>query len=237
MPLPSRKSLQYSQVLDCFPLAVRNAIYAKSEYRDLKKGDYIFRDGDEGPYFLGALMSGRMRVEIKSREGKAFLLTMIEKGELFGEMSVFDELPRAVDIVADVHSTVMIIKRDDFIPMVLTCPEAILNLFKIACRRKRVYVRRVELLALQNVKQKLGRHLLHLAQDYGKEEGSSVVINARLSQADMGQQLGITRESVNKNLNAFAKKGLISYTNETITLLDVRGLKQCIRPVEDKEGL
>jgi len=232
MPLPPRKSLQYAQVLDCFPLSVRNSIYAKSEYRDLKKGEYVFRDGDEGPYFLGALMSGRLRVEIKSREGKAFLLTMIEKGELFGEMSVFDELPRAVDIVADDNSTVMIIKRDDFIPLILTCPEAILNLFTIACRRKRGYVRMVELLALQNVKQKLGRHLLHLAQDYGKKDGDTVVINARLSQADIGLQLGITRESVNKNLNAFAEKGFVSYTNETITLLDVKGLKQCIRPLE-----
>ncbi len=230
MPLPPRSSLQYSKVLDCFPLQVRNAIYAKSEYRDYKKGDYVFRDGDEGPYFIGAVMSGRLRVEIKNREGGSILATLIEKGELFGEMSVFDGLPRAHDIVAEEPSTVMCIMGDDFIPQMLTCPEAILGLFKISCRRKRHYVRMVELLALQNVKQKLGRHLLHLAQDYGTTENGVVVINARLNQGDIGLQLGISRESVNKNMNAFAEQGLLTYSNETIRLLDVKGLKNAIYP-------
>jgi CRP-like cAMP-binding protein len=235
MPLGPRKFLQYSQVLDCFPPAVRKAIYAKAEYRTYKKGEYIFHDGEPGPYFLAGVMSGRLRVNIRSREGKTLIATMIEKGELFGEMSVFDDLPRAHDVVAETESTVMKIMATNFIPQMLACPDATLALFRIASRRKRHYVRMVELLALQNVKQKLGRHLLHLAQDYGTEKNGAIVIKARLSQADIGSQLGITRESVNKNLNAFADLGLLAYKNETITLLDPKGLKEAIYPKTAKK--
>ena len=228
MPLSPRNFLQYSQVLDNFPLSVRNIIYAKSEYRDFKKGEYVFRDGDLGPYYMGGVMSGRLRVAVKSREGKELLITLIEKGELFGEMSMFDEMPRVVDVMADAPSTVMIIKREDFIPHMLTCHEAILSLFKITCRRMRMYVHTVELLALQNVKQKLGRHLLHLAQDYGDVENGVMVIDAQLSQSDIGLQLGVSRESVNKHINAFVEQGFLSYSNESIILRDAEGLKKFI---------
>ena len=177
-------------------------------------------------------MSGRLRVAVKSREGKELLITLIEKGELFGEMSMFDEMPRVVDVMADAPSTVMIMKRDDFIPHMLTCPDAILNLFKITCRRMRLYVHTVELLALQNVKQKLGRHLLHLAQDYGAEENGVIVIDAQLSQGDIGLQLGVTRESVNKQMSAFIDEGFLTYRGENIILRDIEGLKKSISSFE-----
>lgn len=235
MPLPSRSFLQHSILFECFPPSVRNAIYANSEYRSYKKGDYVFHDGDEGPYFMGAVMSGRLRIEIRTREGKSLIVCMVEKGEIFGELSVFDELPRVVDMIVEEDSTIMIIKREDFLPHLMNCPEAILNLFKVSCRRRRMYVRMIELLALQTVKQKLARYLLQSVQDYGTVKGNATVINSRLSQADIGAQLGITRESVNKNLNAFAEQGLLVFDNETITLLDIRGLKDAIRADEPKE--
>ncbi len=229
MPVPPRSSLQYREVLDKFPLHIRNAIYAKSEYRNYKKGEYVFRDGEDGPFNIGCVMSGRLRILIKSREGKELLPSLIEKGEIFGEMSAFDGMPRAVDVVADEPSTVMVLKYDDFVPLLLACPEAALAMLRITCRRMRTYVRTVELIALQNVKQKLVRHLLHLAQDYGaRMDDGSIVIDSRLSQSDIGLQIGISRESVNKHLNSLAEAGFLAHGGESITLCDVEGLKQTI---------
>lgn len=229
MPLPPRTSLQYNQILGVLPLAVRNALYAKSEYRTYKKGEYIYREGDTGPYFLGCMMSGRVRAVLRSREGHEYLMAIIEKSELFGEMSFFDQAPRPCDIIADQKSTIMILQADDLMPYLLACPEAIKAVFRLGSRRTRTYVRRLELLAIQSVKQKLGRHLIHLAQDHGREDpqGSITIIHKR-SQADIAARLGITRESVNKQLNSFIQQGLILYSSKHIVLRDIEGLKKAI---------
>jgi CRP/FNR family transcriptional regulator len=233
MTLPPRECLQYNEILGHFPLVVRNAIYAKSEYRSYKKGDFIYHDGDKGPFFMGCLMSGRLRASVRSREGKEFLLSMIEKGEIFGEMSMFDQMPRPLDIIAENDCTIMILQQGDFLPHLMACPEAIMSLFKLNSRRMRAYVRRMELLALQGVKQKLGRHLIHLARDFGHTVDNTIVIDARQTQADIGLQLGVSRESVNKQINSFVEEGMISYNGENIILHDIETLKRAIAPTED----
>ncbi|MGB9154762.1 MAG: Crp/Fnr family transcriptional regulator, partial [Alphaproteobacteria bacterium] len=192
MTLPSRECLQYTQILDLFPLAVRNAIYAKSEHRAYKKGDFVYHDGDQGPFFMGCLISGRLRASVTSREGKEFLLSMIEKGEMFGEMSMFDQMSRPVDIIAESDCSVMILQPEDFLPHLLACPGAVMNLFKLNGHRMRAYVRRIELLALQTVKQKLGRHLIHLSRDFGRVVDDTIIIDVRQTQADIGLQLGVS---------------------------------------------
>jgi CRP-like cAMP-binding protein len=176
-------------------------------------------------------MSGRLRASVTSREGREFLISTIEKGEMFGEMSMFDQMPRPVDIAAESDCTIMILQQEDFIPHLLACPEAIMNLFKLNSRRMRAYVRRMELLALQTVQQKLGRHLIHMARDFGSEADGKIVINLRQTQSDIGLQLGVSRESVNKQINAFVEQGLILYNGESVTLCDVEGLKRTILPV------
>jgi len=232
MTLPPRDCLQYPQLLELFPLVVRNAIYAKSEYRSYKKGEFICRDGDKGPYFMGCLMSGRLRAFVTSREGKEFLLSMVEKGEMVGEMSMFDQMPRPLNLLAEEDCTIMLLKQEEFLPHLLACPEAVLNLFKQNSRRMRAYLRRMELLALQNVKQRLGRHLIHLARDFGQEVDGVIKINARQTQADIGMQLGISRESVNKQINAFVELGIILYNGESITLCSIERLKHALATQE-----
>ena len=64
-------------------------------------------------------MNGRLRLSLSSPEGKDILVTMVERGEMIGEMSVIDELPRATDLIAETDSTLMIIQRNDFIPILL----------------------------------------------------------------------------------------------------------------------
>ena len=92
----------------------------------------------------------------------------------------------------------------------------------------RLYLRTMELIALQNLPVRLGRYLLGLARDYGTEKDGKVVITAKLSQAEIGQQLAASRESVNKQLHVFADQGLLSLDGNDIVLTDIEGLKQAI---------
>jgi CRP/FNR family transcriptional regulator, cyclic AMP receptor protein len=230
MSIPPRAVLQYDRILDMLPLQVRNRIYANAEIRSYKKGDYVYHENDKGPYYLGCLKWGRLRASVTSHEGKEFLLAMVEKGEMFGEMSVFDSSPRPLDMIAEQESAVMILQGEDIYPHLLASPEAIKQLLTLSGRRMRAYLRRMELLALQTVKQKLGRHLIHSARDFGRDpdEKGYILIDRPQNQADIGLLLGVSRESINKQIQAFVAAGLILYDSERITLCDVEALKKAI---------
>ncbi|MDX2027790.1 MAG: Crp/Fnr family transcriptional regulator [Alphaproteobacteria bacterium] len=223
----ARKVLQYNHVLELFPLRLRNELYAKAKYQDFKQGSYIYRRRDEGTFMVG-VMNGRLRLSLSSPEDKEILVTMIERGEMVGEMSVIDGLPRATDLIADSDSTLMVIQRDDFIPLLLSSPEAMLGMMRTDCHRRRRYINTIELMALQSAPLKVAGYLLRLARDYGVEKDGGLHIDARLSQIDMARQLACSRESVNKQLAALVEKGLVSLDGDVVILNDIEGLRQVV---------
>ncbi|MDD5586208.1 MAG: Crp/Fnr family transcriptional regulator [Alphaproteobacteria bacterium] len=228
----ARKALQYNNVLEQFPPRLRNEIYAKAKYQDFKRGAFVYRRGDQN-YFMAGVMSGRLRLSLSSPEGKEILVTMVERGEMIGEMSVIDELPRATNLVAETDSTLIIIHRDDFIPLLLSSPEAMMNMMLTDCHRRRRYINTIELMALQSAPIKVANYLLRLARDYGAEQDGKVHVHARLSQIDMAHQLACSRESVNKQLAALVEKCLVSLEGDIIVLNDVEGLKRIVLPLDD----
>src|SRR6185437_8398882 len=115
----------------------------KAEYREFRKGEYVYKIDEDGQFMAG-VASGRLRMSIKSLEGKEMLVTMINRGELFGEMSILDELPRAVDVQAETECRLIMIRRDDFLPLLRHCPDAMLGLIRITCFRMRRYLQIME---------------------------------------------------------------------------------------------
>ena len=179
---------------------------------------------------MAGVMSGRLRMSVRSREGKEMLVTMVERGELVGEMSVLDSQPRAVDVITETDCMLMIIKRDDFIPVLQSSPDAMMGLLKMTCHRMRLYLRTMELISLQNLPVRLARYLIRLSRDYGTEGDGKIVISAGLSQNDIAHQLACSRESINKQFSAFAEKGFLALQGNDIVLLDIDGLKRAILP-------
>lgn len=225
-PMPdTRKPLQYNNVLEQFPSRLRNEIYAKAKYQEFKRDAYIYRRNDESTFMVG-VMNGRLRLSSSSSEDKEILVTMVERGELVGEMSVIDELPRATDLIADTDSTLIIIQREDFIPLLLSSPEAMLQMMRTDCHRRRRYINMIELMALQSAPVKVTCYLLRLARDYGSEQEGRVHINAHLSQADMARQLACSRESVNKQLASLVERNLVTLDGDIIILNNIESLRR-----------
>jgi CRP-like cAMP-binding protein len=227
MSTAPRKLLQYSEILELFPLNIRNTIYAKAEYKEYRKGEYVFKIGDDGQ-FMSGVVEGRLRMGVTSLEGKEMLVTMVNRGEVFGEMSILDDLPRAVDVQAETDCRLLMLKREDILPILRTNPDAMHALIRVTCFRMRRYLQIMELIALQALPARLGRYLLRLAQDYGVEKEGKVVIRANMSQAAIGQHVAVSRESVNKQLHDFADKGLLSLNGNDIVLNDIERLKKLI---------
>jgi hypothetical protein len=233
IPSP-RQLLQYSQVLELFPLALRNRIYAGAEYRDFKPNVHLIKRGDEGTFMVG-VMSGRMRMSVRSAEGKEMLITMVDRGELVGEMSVIDEQPRAIDVVTETDCTLMIIKREEFISVLRSSPEAMMGLLKMTCHRMRYYLNTMELISLQKLPVRLGHYLLQLAHDYGTDYEGKIIISAPFNQMDIAHHLACTRESINKQLSAFIDKGLVALDGSNIIILNAQKLKEAISPAGEAD--
>jgi CRP-like cAMP-binding protein len=227
MSATPRRQLQYNQVLELFPLSVRNQIFAGSEYRSYSRDQILFQRHDEGT-FMAAVMSGRFRMMVRSPENKELLITMVERGELVGEMSVLDDAPRAVDVISETDSTVMIIKRDDFLPILRSNADAMMGLLKLTCHRMRSYLRTMEMIALEGLPARMARYLLQLADDYGTAQDGGILISSKLSQADIAQQLACSRESVNKQLANLIEKKLIALQDQGILLLNPDELRQSL---------
>ncbi len=230
MPLPARRLLQYKELFELFPVGVRNTVYSMAEPKTVRAGEYVFHNGDEGPFYMAAVMSGRLRMSVHSLEGKEMLITMVEPGEIFGEMSLLDNSHRAVDVIAEVDCTLLIIWQEDFMPVLTQHPPVMLSIMRMMCHRMRLYAHTLELIALQSLPAKFVRYLLRLSRDYGIEKDGKIIIRANLSQAEMGNQLATSRESINKQLRIFITRGYIAMDGDDIVLLDIPALKKEILP-------
>jgi len=99
-------------------------------------------------------------------------------------------------------------------------------MLQVLCNRLLRYTETMQLYSMKSLPARLASYLLFLARTYGVAVDECVVIRAGLNQSDLGQKLAATRESINRQLKIFLKKGLISMNNNEITILDPKGLKE-----------
>ncbi len=216
--------LRYHDFFKLFPESTREELLRKASHRTYQAGETIYFRDDAVAY-MGLVISGRVRMSICAMDGRCILLSLVEAGEVFGETSLIDNLPRTTDAQADTETAVMILRRDDFLPVLLTCPEAMLSVTTMLCHRIRIYLDTVDLIALQSLPIRLARLILRMAGEYGVIEDGLIVVRAGLNQASLGQQLATSRESINKQLKIFAADGIIRLHNDAITLLNAQELR------------
>jgi CRP-like cAMP-binding protein len=221
--------LQHNELFGLFPSAVRSQLYNKTETRFCKNGDVIFRQGEEGDWFA-AILAGRVHEYVHAPDGRQMLLSIVERGEIFGERSLLDGFPRASDAIADGDTTFIIVKRDDFLPVLFGQPEAMYAVIKMLCNRMLRYTETLQLCTLENLSTRVAHLLLHLARKYGKEVEGRTIIHAGLSQSDLAHLLASSRESVNKQLKIFVHKGCIALEGENIVILDQGFLESLLSP-------
>ncbi|MDR3448971.1 MAG: Crp/Fnr family transcriptional regulator [Alphaproteobacteria bacterium] len=216
--------LQYDEFFRLFPAATRAELFARATHKYFPAGSFIYHRGDEEA-FMGIVMAGRLRMSMHASDGRGVLVGLVESGEVFGETTLLDALPRTTDAEAETDVSLMILRRDDFMPALKASPEAMLGVIQMLCHRLRIYLDTIDLIALQNLPKRLARHLLRLAADYGVSENGQTVIRAGLNQASLGQQLATSRESINKQLKSFATEGLIRLNGNEIILLNQQALR------------
>lgn len=172
-----------------------------------RAGETIFRKGDEGHGLL-AVLSGVVRISAPSDDGRAVLLNLIGKDEIFGEIALLDGGPRTADATALTDCVVMSLDRRDFVPHLRQEPDVALKVLQVVCRRLRRTTRHVEDLTFREFRARLAKTLLRLAEI--QDAPAAAEPRLRITQKQLGDIVGLSRESTNRQLREWETAGWVA---------------------------
>jgi CRP-like cAMP-binding protein len=195
--------------------------------RTFAKGMIIFHKDSPGRS-LYIIESGKVRIFILSQSGQEISVRIYGPGDVFGELSMLDGLPRSAGAVTTEKTEVLTLHRDDFLALLDRFPRVAAGIIATLSQRVRYTTEYAEGLAFLDVFGRVAGRLLELADRYGVDTGEGTEIDLRLTQSELASLVGTTRESVNKVLGAFRDEGLIKLEGQEITILDRRQLKRRI---------
>ena len=194
--------------------------YAK--HTSLKRGTTIFSKGDPGNSVL-AVISGTVKISTSSPDGRNAILNLIGPGELFGEMSVLSNYTRSADATANSNCELFVIDRREFLPFVSSQPSLAMKFIELLCTRLRSTSDQLEQIILQDLPGRLASALLRLSEKHkGEPQGRTITI----TQQELSEMVGMTRESINKQLRAWATRGWVRLEHGAIVVLDTDELKE-----------
>jgi CRP/FNR family transcriptional regulator len=187
--------------------------------REYKRRDAVFLPGDE-PTRVYFLLTGRVKVSrVDPDTGKELILFIVRPGEPFGLLARASDGNAGTTAVALQHSRVGYIQRDDFDR--LSQSESVApELSRLIRERFATVATRLEDIAFRDVGSRLARLLLRLANDFPANVEGRRAIGVRLTQQDLADLIGATRERTNKTLSEFRRRGLIDSRRRTLRILD-----------------
>src|SRR5215475_1994404 len=187
------------------PPAVIEHLGSYMKTRKVARGAAIFAKGDPGTGLMGVL-AGSVKVSVASAEGKDIVLNVFREGEVFGEIALLDGRPRTADATAMSDCELIVIERRDFVPFLTAQPEVMLKFIEILCSRLRHTSEQVQDITFLNLPTRLAKTLLQLT---GEPDAAAAKRKVSITQREISQMIGISRESTNKQLRAWAKRGWI----------------------------
>ena len=187
---------------------LRTAILARSVVRRLADGAVLSARGATADEWVG-VAKGAVRVSSVSLSGKQITLTYVEPGTWFGDIALFDGLPRTHDANAHGETTLLVVRKADFKDLLSIHVELYDALLRLNCRRLRLLFDAVEDLNTRPLGSRLAKQILLLARSYGIAHGEEIRIGLQLAQEDLAQLLGASRQRVNQELKGFERDGAV----------------------------
>jgi CRP/FNR family transcriptional regulator, cyclic AMP receptor protein len=196
--------------------------YAK--HTTLKRGTTIVSKGDPGNSLI-AVISGTVKISVTSADGRSAILNLIGPGEIFGEVAVLDGHARTADATANTNCEIYVIDRRDFIPFVRSQPALAMKFIELLCTRLRWTSDQVEEVILQNLPGRLASALLRLTEKHKLAPAGRTIA---VTQQEISEMVGMTRESINKQLRAWADRKWVRLEHGAIVVLDAGSLQAIV---------
>ena len=202
-----------------------NYIRSNSKKRLFKDNEVIFWEGDPGDnvYYIER---GRVGIFLISGEGKEKTLRIFGKGEFFGEMSIFDNLPRSASARTMSVTELLVIPGYIVLEMVSKNSKLSLNFIKELSRRMRIADEQIKDLLFKSSKDRVIRNLLSLAIEFGKQTDKGILINFKLTQQDIANITGLARETVSRIMSNLENDLLIVVESKSILIPSLDKLRE-----------
>src|SRR6202051_4988958 len=193
--------------------------YAK--HTTLKRGATIFSKGDPGNSLV-AVISGAVKISISSADGRSAILNLLGPGEIVGEVALLDGQARTADATANTNCEIFVIDRREFLPFVRSQPELAMKFIELLCARLRWTSDQVEQIILQNLPGRLASALIRLTEKHKLAPGGRTIA---VTQQEISEIVGMTRESINKQLRIWASRKWVRLEHGAIVVLNTEQLQ------------
>lgn len=195
----------------------RARLFAGAQERRYKNGQLIFQRGDEGGSMM-AVVEGRVRISIASEDGREIVLSIVEPGGVFGEIALLDGRGRTADAYTMGETRLQVLHLRDAIPILERDGKLAVRLLQLLCERVRHANEICESVVFLDLPTRLARLLLQLDRTHGQPVPGGRRIGIRLSQAEMGNLVASSRETVNKQLKQWEAEGVLALDHGHVVL-------------------
>ena len=205
------------------PVDLQRSLLAAARLRTLAAGQCLFKRGDP-PCGLYAVLEGAVRISAVNAQGKEAVLSLVETPYWFGEICLFDNLPRTHDALAMGPCTLLQVPQAAMLTILEDHPAYWRDVALLMSHKLRLSLINIEQMSLMPAAARLAHRLLMIAQGYGEIDQARRTL--QLPQEDLAAMLGLSRQTTNSLLKALEQQGLIGLSYGAIEVLDLRGLQQ-----------
>ena len=194
----------------------------------LSRGEHLFLEGQDGDR-LYVVLDGKMKLTRAAADGRENLISVIGPGEMFGELSLFDPRPRTSSASAVTDATLAALDHDTLRSWLLERPDVSMHMLQALARRLRRANDVMADLVFTDVPGRVAKNLLDLADRFGVQERDGLHVHHDLTQEELAQLVGASRETVNKALADFAARGWLQISARSVLILDTERLRKRAR--------
>lgn len=200
----------------------------RAVHRRYRKGSVIFVQGEQGERCF-TIVSGAVKISAYLPDGREAVLAMLGPADVFGELSPFDQAPRSADATAVEDAGLLSLDAPALRDAIARHPQIAMSLLRVLSHRLRQSNESFQDVAFFDVHGRVARRLADLADNHGVPAEEGVLIDMPLSQENLAQMIGATRESVNKALAGLTRRGLVSRVGKRYLVSDVNELRSRAR--------
>ena len=204
----------------------REALSSGLAYGDYARGEAVFNEGEQGDT-LYIVLSGK--VGRRAADGRENMLSVMGPSDMFGELSLFDPGPRTATATVLTDARLASLSHASLRPWINDRPEIAEQLLRVLARRLRRTNDALADLIFTDVPGRVAKALLALADRFGTREADGVRVHHDLTQEELAQLVGASRETVNKALADFASRGWMRVDSRAVTILDADRLARRAR--------
>ncbi|WP_426504798.1 Crp/Fnr family transcriptional regulator [Dactylosporangium sp. McL0621] len=198
------------------------------DYVDVRRGDVLFNEGEPGDS-LYIVLSGKIKLGRRAHDGRQNLLAIMGPGDMVGELALFDPGPRTATATAVVDSRAARLTKASLRSWLVRRPEIAEQLLRVLARRLRRTNDALADLIFTDVPGRVAKKLLQLAGPFGIRDGGVLRVTHDLTQEELAQLVGASRETVNKALADFSSRGWIRLEGKSVVIADPERLARRAR--------